>query len=398
MRKLFFLLFMVLAPNGLSGQTFTNYTTANSLLCNDTVLAIELDSKGNSWFCTANGVSKFDGINWTTYTKMDGLAHNYVRCMTIDSSGNKWFGTWAGISKFTDSTWTTYMDTGYYTAIKTDAKNNVWVTSSALPGTGVPMSGQVVTKFDGVNWEPIAFYDEAYRSIAIDSMDNKWFSTYGYVGKYDDVTWVSYDAGMNKENYSIAFDKKGVLWSSDATWFDGNVFVPVLEDNMLVDFYFCALALAIDSKNNKWFGGTLSGGVWKYDESNWTNYTTDDGLVNSNVLSIAIDKEDNIWFGTMGGVSKFVESEVTQVKDSEIRDIKLYPIPVADKLTVSFSKPKENTTIEIFSIDGIKLCSVPIYNEKIELDMSNYPSGTYIVRFITLNEGVTIKQIIKAKH
>ena len=387
---------MVIAISELSAQTFTNYTTANSLLCNDTVFAIEFDAKGNRWLGTSKGVSEFDGTNWKTYNKTDGLAGNYVLCMTIDAFGNKWFGTEQGISEFTDSTWTTYMPPGYYTSIKTDAKNNVWVTSAALPGTGMPMSGQVVTKFDGVNWEPISFYDEAYRSIAIDSMDNKWFSTAGFVVKYDEITWESYDAGMNSENYSIALDKKGLVWTSDAYRFDGNEFVQILEDGMLGDYYFQASSLAIDSKNNKWFG-TLHG-VWKYNGNTWTNYTTDNGLVSNHVLSVAIDAEDNKWFGTTGGVSKFVDSEVTQTKESEIPDVKLYPIPVLDKLTVSYSKAKNQTTIEIFSIDGIKLCSLPMYSETIELDMSKYPSGTYIVRFITLNEGVMMKQIIKAKQ
>lgn len=39
-------------------------------------------------------------------------------------------------------------------------------------------------------------------------------------------------------------------------------------------------------------------------EIQWTTYTTLDGLLDNEVLSIAIDKEANKWFGTDKGVSK----------------------------------------------------------------------------------------------
>jgi streptogramin lyase len=395
MRKLYLLIILVLATSRFFAQTFTNYTKASSLLCNDTVFTIAFDEHGNTWFGTANGVSEFDGINWKTYNKTDGLADNSVTCMTIDPYGNKWFGTYNGISKFTDSAWTTYLQPGFYTSIKMDAKNNVWVTSGPRPSSAPDPSGTVLAKFDGVNWEPITDYDDPFWSIAIDSMDNKWFSTYDFVIKYDDITWASFHGGMGSCNYSIALDKNGNVWTSDGYRFDGNEFIQILKDGMLGDFYFQTRAIAIDSKNNKWFG-TDTSGVWKYNDTIWTHYTTKNGLVNNHVISVAIDAEDNIWFGTLGGVSKLVDSEVTQIKETNFFDVKFYPVPVTDKLSVSFSKPITQTIIEIFTIDGIKLCSLPIYSNTIELDMSKYPSGAYIVRINSLNEGIITKQIIKA--
>ena len=64
------------------------------------------------------------------------------------------------------------------------------------------------------------------------------------------------------------------------------------------------ISIAIDAQGNKWFG-TYNGGVSKFDGTTWTNYTTADGLVSNSVYSIAIDAQNNKWFGTDLGVSKF---------------------------------------------------------------------------------------------
>ena len=54
---------------------------------------------GNKWFGTYNGVSKFDGSNWTTYrfnNTANGLVNNWVNAIIIDAKGDIWFGTSGG--------------------------------------------------------------------------------------------------------------------------------------------------------------------------------------------------------------------------------------------------------------------------------------------------------------
>jgi len=82
------------------------YTIGNGLVDND-VNAIAIDSQGNIWVGTMGGVSKFDGTNWTHYTRTNtsnGLVCDSVWAIEIDSQGNKWFGTTGGISKFDGTT------------------------------------------------------------------------------------------------------------------------------------------------------------------------------------------------------------------------------------------------------------------------------------------------------
>jgi len=62
------------------------------------------------WFGTADGVSRFDGQTWTTYTEEDGLADNSVYAIAVDADGTLWFGTADGVSRFDGQTWTTYTE------------------------------------------------------------------------------------------------------------------------------------------------------------------------------------------------------------------------------------------------------------------------------------------------
>jgi ligand-binding sensor domain-containing protein len=50
------------------------YTTADGLL-RDEVNRIKQDSRGFLWFCTNDGLSRFDGYNFTNYTTDDRLPH-----------------------------------------------------------------------------------------------------------------------------------------------------------------------------------------------------------------------------------------------------------------------------------------------------------------------------------
>lgn len=61
--------------------------------------------------------------------------------------------------------------------------------------------------------------------------------------------------------------------------------------------------VAIDQNNNKWFG--TGAGVAKFDDVNWTVYTTADGLIDNFTTCIAVDVNNNLWVGTNSGVSKF---------------------------------------------------------------------------------------------
>jgi len=79
------------------------YTSGNYINC----LAAERDY---IWAGTFGGVVKWNRHTreYIKYTTLSGLADNYVKCIAIDPEGNKWFGTVNGVSKFDGKQWTSY--------------------------------------------------------------------------------------------------------------------------------------------------------------------------------------------------------------------------------------------------------------------------------------------------
>lgn len=352
-KSLFISLLFIISFN-LSAQRWTNFTTSstsmNKYLCNNVINKIIIDKHGNKWIGTDDGVSKFDGTNWTTYTISDGLADNYIRTIAIDASDNIWFGTNNGISKFNGLSWVTYrvengLADNIVTSIAFDKYSAIWI------GTANGLS-----KFDGEIWTSYTTKDglihDDIRTISIDDQDNKWIGTLVGMSKFDNVTWSTYttnnglasnkildiktykdeiwigtyDEGISKfkgkewTTYnrnnglksniinSITIDSNGFKWISTSfgiSKYDG---ISWDDCNSIDSLPFPqVLTIAIDNQNVKWIGTSLAGLV-KYDNTRWTTYGLYKSLVSNIINRIYIDKQGNKWIGTWGGVSKFDDS------------------------------------------------------------------------------------------
>jgi ligand-binding sensor domain-containing protein len=75
------------------------YTTADGLL-RDQVNRIIRDSHGFLWFCTNDGLSRFDGYSFTNYTTDDGLPHREVNNLLETRSGAIWVAMGNGMAVF----------------------------------------------------------------------------------------------------------------------------------------------------------------------------------------------------------------------------------------------------------------------------------------------------------
>jgi ligand-binding sensor domain-containing protein len=323
-----------------TAQKWTTYTVANGLASNS-VISIAIDAQDNKWFGTQGaGVSKFDGVKWTNYNisnsdlaGKNGLG-NYVGAIAVDLEGFKWFGGGPmgnyGVSKFDGVTWTTYtaangLANNYVTTIAVDKQGNKWF------GT----QGGGVSKFDGATWTTYTYSStntglagDWVNAIAIDKQGDKWFGARNYntqgrisnggVSKFNDTTWTTYDTSMGLAGIfvsSIAIDSQGNKWigtyGSGISKFDGAIWTTYTTNSGLVSNR--VISVAIDKQGNKWFG-TEGSGVSKFNDTTWTTYTTSSGsagncITGNVVYAIAIDSQGNKWFGTSdGGVSKLEDT------------------------------------------------------------------------------------------
>ncbi len=75
------------------------YTTADGLAA-DTVYRVVADSRGFLWFCTADGLSRFDGYTFESFTTGQGLPDQRVSDVCETRGGELWVGTASGLCRF----------------------------------------------------------------------------------------------------------------------------------------------------------------------------------------------------------------------------------------------------------------------------------------------------------
>src|SRR5215813_4634520 len=75
------------------------YTTADGLAQN-AVNRIVRDSRGFLWFCTEEGLSRYDGYTFTNYGVEQGLPSGQVRDLLETRAGQYWVATLNGLCRF----------------------------------------------------------------------------------------------------------------------------------------------------------------------------------------------------------------------------------------------------------------------------------------------------------
>ncbi len=246
------------------------------------------------WAGASVGLVKIDKVYGTVAlynTSNSGLPDNDVTSIVIDISGNKWIGTNSnGLIKFDGTKWTVYntsnsgLPNNNVQSISIDGSGNKWIgTSDYYDMTEhIWVRGGGLAKFDGINW---AVYTESNSDLPSNSVQSIAIDGSGnkWIGTstyHDEIEHIWKEGGLAK------FD--GINWTVYDT---SNSGLP--ENNVQ--------SIAIDGLGNKWIGTGYYGGLAKFDGTNWTVYnTSNSGLNYDNITSIAIDGFGNKWIGSGG--------------------------------------------------------------------------------------------------
>ena len=139
------------------------------------------DKDGNYWMATSNGIWKFDGKDWVSYTagKRD-LPSNGVNALAIDHDGRIWAATTAGLAVFSNGKWFAFSSgeypwyQGWLDNVAIDSQNRVWVTSR-----------DVVSVYNGT--EAILFTPDIIG-------ESLWSSAIGF--DKDGCVWIDISLGL----------------------------------------------------------------------------------------------------------------------------------------------------------------------------------------------------------
>lgn len=294
------------------------------------IWAIYQDSKGNHWFgSNSNGVYKFNGKKIIQFTTKDGLVHNQIRGIQEDQKGDLYIETHNGISKFDGMMFTTLQPVK---SSKNEWKlepTDLWFGYNAndlyrfdgellyelkLPRKDLKKAFGIETEgvpFEGNNNSPYAVF-----GVNKDTNGNIWFGTatagaFRYDG--DSFLWIGEKElsrlpdGRVPGVRSMIQDKDGYFWLSNFySKYKFNPNLPngyekvkavdlsleITQDKIL--YFMSGIA---DKEGNLWMT-TYDGGVWKYDGKTLSNFEINNGKENVLLICIYLDKKGTIWLGT----------------------------------------------------------------------------------------------------
>ena len=291
------------------GTTWSRVTSAAGFTLGD-VTALGEDRFGRLWAATSSGLGRFDGLTWRFYTTADGLPGSILAALLIDDSGNVWAATATddGVSRYDGESWTSFTVAGLGTygaqAVLEDRTGIVWA------GTG----GGGVARFDRAAWTSVTvastgggLASNLVSALLQDSTGALWYGTSAGASRFDGTRWRTFttaDSLVGNKVMALARDSSGGVWigtTAGLSRFDGTTWKSYTAASGLPANSIRSLAVARDG--SVWCGTTA--GVGRLQGAAWTRYSTADGLAGSIVNAILQDPQGIMWFGTTTGLSRF---------------------------------------------------------------------------------------------
>ena len=259
---------------------------------------LHLDANNVLWIGTPRGVARHTDQTTTILNRNDGLYANDVVAISSDQSGAHWFAFKnRGFDQMKNGVFKHF---GRYQglpdqrvdALLTDQSGDLWV--GTQKGICKYENGRIK-----VFNESIGQNKHAISSIYQDQSGNRWFGTKGHgLNKLDSERFVHYTENneMGKRVYAITEAANGnMIFASSfggITVSDGTYF------NLLrnqLDFTSSEVQTLYYDKDSALWIGTIDDGAFRYDRSEFKNYSQLNGLKSNAVNGFAADTLGNIW-------------------------------------------------------------------------------------------------------
>lgn len=195
--------------------------------------------------------------------------------------------------------------------------------------------------------------------------------------------------GVDQMNINLVdLNKSGLVAGDELAAFDGNICVGALKltDEMISDGTASLIASATTSDSE--VNGFSTGNKIKIYA--WSQLTGNETEMSSTAISgDLIYKPNSSVFATLKSVTTNTDNSMLTMK------LDIYPNPTAGKLTVRFNEmPEFGSRIDILDLAGRKVASREITGSNEMFDLSNQPSGMYLVKIISGSKESQRKLII----
>jgi len=288
-------------------------------LASNTVLTIFQDSHGTLWFGTTDGVTRYDGENFRTFTTEDGLSRNTTGLIFEDRHGMLWFANGVVLSALERGK---PVDMSYMAMPLSELAKEL--ENEISTETPVPTSPRGVTRYDGDVFRIFTRADGLLRDNVKDILENEtgmlWFATSSGVNRYDGekMTSMIFNGPMGMDILpdwwnqvtTITQDTAGNFWfgstagityynvqTSDFRYFDINL-IPFQEMEKVKTGN--VTALQFDAYDNLWICregmGDESSGIRRYNGEVSVSFPQSEALPMNSIHNILLDTSGNLWF------------------------------------------------------------------------------------------------------
>ena len=327
------------------------YTVADGLL-RDNVSKIKQDSRGFLWFCTSEGISRFDGTAMTSFTVADGLPSRFVEDFLETKNGTIYIATGKGLARLNPHGLRASPDNPLFTIFTPDNpqaadiitlfedKNNlVWV------GTADGLYKLIETAGDGVRFETVPLGEPLggfevnghtlyVKTILEDRRGTLWVGTEGNgLFRFSPLTGerrrLTIADGLGDNKISDLLEMRdGRLWVS----FRGGAFSGLclldaeINGNPVKKCYTAKDGLPttwipdlLETSDGKFWLATVAGlCLWQGESSGSVckTYAAKNDLCDG-VDGLAEDKDGNLWTGSSCGAKKIARYGFTTYLETD---------------------------------------------------------------------------------
>ncbi|WP_143525038.1 two-component regulator propeller domain-containing protein [Labilibacter marinus] len=326
-KKLLFLFIAslaLIAPCSIQAQSFDFKSFDSDMgLPQNFVYCLTQDHNGYLWIGTGEGLVRYDGINFITYTQNDSLADDFAHSLFVDRDGILWVGHNNGtLSYYKDGFHKVIPEEKATSPIKDicqDNLGNIWATVQNNGLIKISPDKKITTFF-----QRDLFADKLFYSVeSVDAFNLLLGSSEGLLhlkldqnAEAESLNPISKIPPTNintivkrralEGEYWIATEDEGFYLfqfdNKDAKHIASNKLCVQfnIEYENILDIY--------EERNGNLLLATWGKGVIKLflDETTQTfsesfNFSTENGLNHNFIKAILGDREDNYWFATYGG-------------------------------------------------------------------------------------------------
>ncbi len=305
-----------------NGASFTSFTVETGSLKDNEVWALLEDDENALWIATyGGGVTRFQDGRFKTFTTADGLPDDVVTRLDKDLSGNVWLSTPAGLSRYSRGVFTTFPK------VNGAARNGFGAFCARCPqGVIAATASQVFRLVDG-RFEllpGVARESEGTVEQLVCARDGSLWIGYSnaVIKRWKDGATATYaPSPSHAPQVTLLYeDPAGDMWAAFGQrlhrFKEGRFESVILEDQKTE--LGVVYSMYTDREGSVWVG-LQSNGLGRLRVNQLSTITSIEGLPNDSARSVFQDKRGDIWIGTASGFGKFKDGRVRAYAEFEGR-------------------------------------------------------------------------------